>query len=138
MATKKFIGDIAVLLFQLSTKSPTNKDIEEIGSIYYKAFEHYSNKQIKEAVEKYLAEGQYFPPRPYQITDLITTAKIEKHNKELRIRYTCPSCHQKVSAISDGICLDCGGFMPSEDKEPLYSPREEDDFKMEGRIQCQG
>jgi len=113
-------------------------ETETLSNTYYEAFRGYSDKQIKEAGEKYNAEGEFFPPKPWQITNLIKDFKNDKHIKEMIAEYTCRACNQKVAAISEGICLDCLGYPPVEyERFKPFQVEERIPYRIEGRMKCQ-
>ena len=139
MATKKVLVKLIEFFNTLTSKRLNDEEAKNLLQVYYKSFQGYTDREIKQASEEYIENGEYFPPKPFQITSLIKDAKSRKHQQDLVNRYTCSLCHEKVSAISPdegGKCLDCGGFPPSE-KSQIHLKPAKDDFKMEGRIKCQ-
>lgn len=109
---------------------------ETLANGYYLAFKKYSDKDIQQAGYKYMEEGEYFPPKPAQIIALISHAATDKHTAALKERFTCASCGEVVSGISERKCFDCAGILPVEGyDEPSIKP--DNDFRIEGRRQCQ-
>ena len=120
-----------------SVRKMSQEETSSIGRTYLEAFTGYSDKEITDAAAIYREEGEYFPPKPRQILDLVKDRIKSKHDEELRKMWTCSSCGQKVSTMSEGRCLDCRGVpipeyrnlgnLDSYDKTP---------YRIEGRIQC--
>ena len=138
MATKKTVTLLLEAWLAFSPKVKSQAETETLSRTYYEAFRGYSDKQINEAGEKYNGEGEFFPPKPWQITNLIKNFNEDKHVKEMVAEYTCRLCNQKVSAISEGACLDCLGY-PSVEYEKLkpFPIEERIPYRIEGRMKCQ-
>ena len=115
----------------------TTQEINTVSNSYLNAFKSFTDEQIIQAADKYAETGEYFPPRPEAIISLITNIEVDKHTRELIARYTCRACGMKVSAITDGICLDCAGIPKPEYKnlKPLPEPSSRD-YRIEGRVVC--
>jgi formylmethanofuran dehydrogenase subunit E len=116
----------------------SEEETEALSKTYFSSFKAYTDTEIEQAAKDYMNNGEYFPPKPSQILSLVKNADIGKHTRELVERYTCSTCHEKVSAICDGVCLDCLGVpKPAyQNIKPLPKPTPSD-YRMEGRIQCQ-
>ena len=119
----------------LTVKTQTPNEIKSLLDVYYKSFQGYSDNEIKRASEEYIENGEYFPPKPFQIISLVQGAKSKKHDQELKEAYICNICHERVSSISEGKCLDCAGFVPGDGNQIRLSETH-DDFTIEGRRQC--
>ena len=116
----------------------SREEIESLENAYFMAFSDYSDRQIKAAGQKYLQEGEFFPPRPKEIISRITDIDKGRHQKDLRERYTCVLCRERVSAITEGgVCLDCTGVPKPTYKNISLPKSEKSDFKIEGRRKCQ-
>jgi hypothetical protein len=133
MASKKTIEEVLDLFSQMWPTRNTENLIEP----YFAILKGYSDKVIKKAVYDCLKESEYFP-KPAEIIKFVNIdSKDLKHSQELKKRYTCPVCHEKVSALSEGKCLDCGGFPPYVGDHVILPSIEKDDFIIEGRRKCQ-
>ena len=104
---------------------------------YFDSFRPYSNQQLAEAIRLFMdSDESYYPPKAATIRKFIPGDKDSKHDGELVKRFTCVACGEKVSAISDGRCLDCAG-MPPADPDHVHLPETgEDNFVIEGRRRC--
>jgi len=115
----------------------SQEETNSLGRSYLEAFTGYSDKEITDAAAIYREEGEYYPPRPRQILDLVKDRGKGKHDDELRRMWTCNACRQKVGAISEGICLDCRGVpVPQYDKSLSLGAYEMNAYRIEGRIKC--
>lgn len=113
-------------------------EIEVLEKTYIVAFKPYTNKQISEAAELWMAEAEYYPPKPRDIISKIQDSVKVKNDEFLKKRYTCARCKQKMSAItSEGICLDCSGVPDISYQFIKSTPTDKKlNYKMEGRIKC--
>ena len=139
MATKKLVHDIVTSFSTLTPRKMEPEATQALEQAYYLAFQHYSDKQIKEAGQKYLEDGDFYPPRPTDILKRVKNISNEKHERELIEMWTCNRCHQKVSCISPGgICADCQGYPVPTYKhiKPWFSEKPIL-YKIEGRMKCQ-
>jgi hypothetical protein len=136
MASKNLLRDLVTSFSTLSLKKMGKDEVEELVDIYSRAFEKYSDKQIREAGYQYMDIGDHFPPTPNQLASCISTREKDRHTKELIERYTCPSCGHIVTAMTEGQCLDCAGIPPKTTKEEPIEI-EKQDYRMEGRRKCQ-
>jgi len=118
------------------TKVPNWSNVEITDGtvdVYYHSLMDFTDNQIKHSAKQCLRDCEFFP-RP---SDLVKRAKKEySSERDLIERYTCSVCHEKVRAVSDGKCLDCGGFPPIE-KSKVTLPELDNDFIIEGRRKCQ-
>ncbi len=111
-------------------------EIESLSQTYFKSFRAYKDNEIKQAADDYTTSGEYFPPKPAQIISLVKNTDQGKHIRELVERYTCSMCHQKVSAITEGICLDCAGIPRMHYETPKLAEPEKTNYRIEGRMRC--
>lgn len=139
MATKKLVAQLTKDWLSFSPRQKTNEEVESLGRAYFQAFKSYKDQEIIEAAEKYAESGDYFPPKPIQITMLVKDAKKKKHDRELVEMWTCKRCHQKVSSMtSEGVCLDCSGVpIPTYEHIKPWRNEKRIHYKIEGRIKCQ-
>lgn len=118
-------------------KRLTEADRDTLVESYTQAFGDFSERQIRDAVTKYLQEGDHYPPKPKDIISRIKNLDNEKHIKELREMYTCKRCGHHVHAISDGLCFDCRGLPRLQKYKNTLLDSEPVDYIIEGRIKCQ-
>jgi protein-arginine kinase activator protein McsA len=137
MASRKFIHDLVISLLILTPRRLSHEEILALEDAYELAFQGVADKEIKAAGQLYLQDGDFFPPKPKEILARVKDRSTQKHIRELVELYTCKQCHQKVTAITDGICLDCAGFPLLESNRVKLPEPEERDYKIEGRIKCQ-
>jgi hypothetical protein len=121
----------------LTPRRVSQEEISALENAYELAFQGIADKEIKAAGQLYLQDGDFFPPKPKEILARIKNRANEKHTKELIDLYTCQRCHQKVSAITDGICLDCSGIPSLESGRIKMHMAEKQDYQIESRIKCQ-
>ena len=116
----------------------TREEIQNLSDSYFRSFRAYSDLEIQEASDEYANTGEYYPPKPAQIINLIKSVDETKHNQELIYRYTCSMCKQRVVSISDGVCLDCLGIpKPTYSQIKPLQTHTPSNYRMEGRIMCQ-
>lgn len=107
--------------------------------IYYRPLMKFPDKEIAESAEKCFEDCDYFPTVKDMLQKLPKRA-IDKHSKELSGMYICQVCNEKVSAISNGECLDCAQINPQlagVRYKLEYRPYERESYRMHGRMKCQ-
>lgn len=137
MATKIAVQNLTATCLAYSNKKMTQQEKQALEDGYFAAFRSCNDIELAEALNLYLEDGEYFPPKPKDILSGIKNKPTQRHTRELIELYTCKQCHQKVSAITDGICLDCAGIPRLETNKVKLQDPEDRDYRIEGRIKCQ-
>ena len=137
MATAKYIKEIVISFLPLIPRRVSEQELRSMEVMYGAAFHNYSNKQIAGAIQRYTEENDFYPPKPKDLISKIQDSEKIKNDEFLVKRFTCSRCHQKVSAISEGECLDCRGFPGIEKNRVQLPEQDEQDYRIEGRMKCQ-
>ena len=130
MASKQMVKDSLQHLSGVYGKQITS----DIVDAYFEALRYYNDNDIMKAVSDCINECEWFP-KPAEIRKRLPQDD-NKHDSFLRARFTCSMCGEKVSAISEGKCLDCAGVGFFEEKRKVEKPPE-NDFTQHGRMMCQ-
>lgn len=108
---------------------------------YYNALQGYTDNQIRQAGYLCMDELSYFPRIP-EIKERIKTGKDQKHNKELKERFTCPVCQNYVALMIEGKCPECFNGVPiryGRQRVIIPSPESnERDYVIAKGFQCSG
>ncbi len=136
MASRKLVKEVTQSFGTLTAKRLTEEETQALEDTYFIAFKSHSDPVVKLAVHKYIEDGDFYPPRPKDILVRIEDREQDKHTRELVQRYTCSMCHQKVGAITEGICLDCAGMPRMYYEAPKLGVSEKTNYRIEGRMRC--
>lgn len=128
---------MTTLLLSLSSKKLTGEATDLLVSAYYGTLKPYTDDQVMKAGYAYMEdEHAFYPPKPHELIKHIPSVGTDKHDAELRKRFTCFTCDQKVPGISDGMCLRCAGVPDVSYPEPPRNDKESD-FAIRDNGSCQ-
>jgi len=112
---------------------------DDLIEAYYATLRKFDYNILIKTGYRLLESCTYFP-KPKEFLDELPQRENNgdsKNDQYLIQRFTCSMCGDKVSALSEGMCLDCAQVNPFiQPKQKEWTPPAKDDFKMESRHKC--
>jgi hypothetical protein len=115
MASSKLVKECFAKFSAMSNRNISHEAEKALFSAYITAFQGIKDSDLQKAVDSYIKDGQYFPPRPSELISIMPKGSAVTDESEYRIRpgTMCNVCHhfglciQEPAVTGQWVCRQC-------------------------------